>query len=142
MYEIVKALHIISFVCWFAGLFYMPRLFIYHLQILGNSKSNRLFKTMEKKLYFYITTPAMVSTWLCGLYLVKEDTTIVTEGGWMHVKLLAVVILTGFHVSIGVFRKKFRDDVNLKTDTFFRYYNEIPTIILIVCVFLAVLKPF
>jgi putative membrane protein len=141
MYETMKALHIISLVCWFAGLFYMPRLFVYHIQVFGNSKSNRLFKEMERKLYFYITTPAMVATWLFGLYLIKENPAVV-EGGWIHVKLLAVVVLTGFHISLGIFRKRFRDDVNLKTGEFFRYYNEIPTVILIICVFLAVLKPF
>ncbi len=141
MYETVKALHIISFVAWFAGLFYMPRLFIYHLQILGNSKSNRMFKTMERKLYFYITTPAMVLTWLCGLYMIKENTGILSEG-WIHVKILAVVILTGFHMSLDVFRKKFRDDVNFKSAEFFRYYNEIPTVILIIIVFLVILRPF
>lgn len=142
MYETYKALHLISLVCWFAGLFYMPRLFIYHLQILGNAKSNKMFKQMERKLYFYITTPAMIATWIFGILLISENTYLITEGGWLHLKLLIVLGLTGFHLSLDVFRKRFRDDVNFKSDEFFRYYNEIPTVILIVVVFLAVMKPF
>ncbi len=140
----MKAIHIISVICWFAGLFYLPRIFIYHA--MDNEKggaSSEMLKTMERKLYFYITTPAMISTWIFGLVMLfSQSWVIYSSMGWLHMTLMLVVILTIYHFSMGYYLKKFKTDSNKKSHKFFRFYNEMPTILLIVIVLLVVLKPF
>ena len=139
-YLIFKALHIIAFVCWFAGLFYLPRLFVYHTQNHG-TKANNMLSIMEHKLYKYITTPAMILTWLFGLGLLHLNPT-AFSGGWLHVKLTLVVILSAYHGSLGIFYKRFKNGKNAKSERFYRLWNEVPSVILVAVVFLAVLKPF
>lgn len=139
MYETIKALHLIAIICWFAGLFYLPRLFVYHVHC--HKHSNEMLKTMEYKLFNYIMTPSLVATWVFGLwllYLIPEW----FSSGWMHIKLTLVVILTIYHQKCGKLVRVFGEDKNIKTEKFYRYFNEIPTILLISIVFLAVLKPF
>ena len=139
-YDILKALHLIAIVCWFAGLFYLPRLFVYHVAATG--EASEMLKIMERRLYKYIMGPAMVATWLFGLWLVSLEPAWLTSGGWLHAKLLFVVLLSGFHGLCGVYLKKFRDDANQKSEKFYRILNEAPTAALIIIIFLAVLKPF
>tara|TARA_R110000868_G_scaffold218576_1_gene468968 strand:- start:113046 stop:113480 length:435 start_codon:yes stop_codon:yes gene_type:complete len=140
-YNIIKSLHIIAIICWFAGLFYLPRLFVYHTMAEPKSSESTMLKTMERKLYRYIMQPSMVFTWVFGLWLVFLTPEWMQEG-WMHTKLLFVVALTGFHHICGVYVKKFANNSNLKSEKYFRIFNEIPTIILIIVIFLVVLKPF
>ncbi len=139
MYETLKAIHLIAVICWFAGLFYLPRLFVYHA--MAEEKNNEMLKTMERKLYKYIMNPSMVVTWVFGLwmlYLIPEW----MQSGWLHAKLTLVVLLTGYHHVCGKYVKIFAADANKKSHKFYRYFNEIPTVLLIVIVFLVILKPF
>lgn len=142
MYEIIKALHLISIVCWFAGLFYLPRLFVYHVKGSQNSESNEMLKVMEHKLYFYITNPSMICSWVFGSILIHLNPSLIQDNGWLHAKLAFVVGLTIFHVSLYKYLKLFRRDQNAYSEKFYRLINEVPTLLLIVIVFLAVLKPF
>lgn len=139
MYETLKAIHLIAVICWFAGLFYLPRLFVYHA--MAEEKNNEMLKTMERKLYKYIMNPSMVVTWVFGLwmlYLIPEW----MQSGWLHAKLTLVVLLTGYHHVCGKYVKIFAADANKKSHKFYRYFNEIPTVLLIIIVFLVILKPF
>ena len=139
MYETLKAIHLIAVICWFAGLFYLTRLFVYHA--MAEEKNNEMLKTMERKLYKYIMNPSMVVTWVFGLwmlYLIPEW----MQSGWLHAKLTLVVLLTGYHHVCGKYVKIFAADANKKSHKFYRYFNEIPTVLLIVIVFLVILKPF
>lgn len=138
----IKSLHIISLISWMAGLFYLPRLFVYHAQETHlTSETSEKFKIMEYKLLKYITTPAMLATWFFGILL------ILTPGfdwsqGWMHAKLLLVLLMSGFHGACSKWRKDFLNNRNTKTERFFRIANEIPTLLLIIIVILVVVKPF
>lgn len=141
LYPTIHALHIISIVAWFAGLFYLPRLYVYHTE---NSKKNQctpMLEVMERRLYYAIMTPAMVASWGFGLMLVSLNP-IWLEGGWLHAKIMLVVLLTVYHFSLGHYRKKFAAGKNTRSSRFFRLYNELPTLLLIGIVFLVVLKPF
>ncbi len=140
-YDILRALHIIAIVCWFAGLFYLPRLFVYHTAASDNAVKNTL-STMEAKLYKYIMNPSMVAVWLFGLWMVAQVPEWMSGQGWLHVKITLVVILTGFHHVLNHWRKQLAAGTCSKSEKFFRMMNEVPTVILIAAVFLAVLKPF
>ncbi len=136
----VKAFHLISIVCWFAGLLYLPRLFVYHA-MTEDSSSKELFKTMERKLYWNITTPAMISTLVLGFWLLSFNTAGYMLGAWMHAKLAMVTILIVFHHMCGRYMKKFAADNNTRSHKFFRWFNEVPAMILVVIVVLVVVKP-
>lgn len=138
-YLLVKALHIVAVVCWFAGLFYLPRLFVYHVNAAEAAKP--MLQTMERKLYKFIMVPAMVATWGLGLFLLHLMPAWGMEG-WIHAKIALVVLLTGFHHVCGSYVKKFAKNQNKKSEKFFRIFNEIPSILLILIVILAVTKPF
>lgn len=136
----LKALHIIFMIAWFAGLFYLPRLFVYHAGATDNIGNER-FKTMEYKLYYFIMHPAMLGTLVFGLWLwlgYKEA----YHGGWVHAKLALVALLVAYHVYCGVILKGFKKDKNTKSAKFFRIFNEIPTLLLVAIVVLVVVKPF
>lgn len=139
-YEILKALHIISFVSWMAGMLYLPRLFVYHAEAKSGSEMSETFKIMEKKLLRYIMTPAMIATWIFGLWLAVEIGAF--QQGWLHTKLLLVLILSGAHGVLSKHRREFEHDRNTKSARYFRYLNEVPTALMIAIVLLAVLKPF
>lgn len=139
-YEIIKALHIISVVAWFAGLFYLPRLFVYHVN--AEAAARPMLETMEYKLYRYIMNPAMVATWVFGIWMLVLIPEWLTGQGWLHAKIFLVILLTGFHHSLNAYRKKLAAGESTKNDKFFRIINEIPTATLIFVVFLVVLKPF
>ncbi len=139
-YEAVKALHLIALICWFAGLFYLPRIFVY-LAMDEHKPSETTLNVMAFKLYKYIMNPAMMATWVFGITLLYLNP-YWFEGGWLHSKLLCVVLLTIFHIFCGRYVKVFARQQNKRNHKFYRYFNEIPTILLIVIVVLAVLKPF
>ena len=138
MYEILKILHIISFVSWFAGLFYLPRLFVYHVENNTNREMNDVFQKMEYKLLRLIMNPAMILTWLFGLGLVHY----VGFAGWLVLKIILVIILSGFHMYLAKIRKNLEHNYRDYSSKYLRLINEVPTILLILIVILVVLKPF
>ena len=139
-YDIIKILHIIAVISWLAGLLYLPRIFVYHCRVEHNSQSDLLFREMERKLLRFIMNPAMILTFIFGFYLAIE---IGFEGSyWLHLKILLVLILAGFHGFLASCRKKFAYNKNKYSQKFYRIINEIPTIIMIFVVSLVILKPF
>ena len=139
-YLLFKSLHLISVISWMAGLLYLPRIFVYHSEANQESQKS-VFKIMEKKLYNYIMMPAMILSWLFGVGLIHTLGFTVFIELWMKIKILAVVILTYYHFTLGKFLKDFASDNNQKTSRFFRIYNEIPTIVLIIVIFVVIFKP-
>ena len=136
----VKAFHIVAVVAWFAGLFYLPRLFVYHA-LAEDHASRERFKIMERKLYRGIMNPAMVATLILGFWLLYLNPAWM-QMGWMHAKLLLVFLLVGYHHMCLAYLKKFATDANTKSHVFFRWFNEVPVIFLIAIVILVVVKPF
>ncbi len=139
-YLVFKALHIISFTAWMAGLFYLPRLFVYHTKTNVGSEAAELFQTMELKLLRIIMNPAMIITWVLGFLLLKSNPELMSQG-WMHAKLTAVFILSGYHGFLSKTRKRFITQDGIKSEKFYRWINEVPTVLLIVIVLLAIVKP-
>jgi len=140
LYLLFKSLHLIAVISWMAGLLYLPRIFVYHSEV--DDKSQKLiFKTMERKLYNYIMMPAMLLSWFFGILLIHSLGFSVFYELWMNIKIVAVVILTYYHFTLGRYLKDFAIDNNQKTSKFFRIYNEIPTVILIVVIFVVIFKP-
>lgn len=137
----LKALHIVFVVCWFAALFYLPRLFVYHAQS-EDSISRERFKLMERKLYRGIAWPSLVLTVVFGIWMVLLAPEAYLKAGWLHAKLLLVLLLIGYHLVCGHFLKQFRDDRNTRSHVFYRWFNEIPVLILFAAMILAVVKPF
>ncbi|MDA7816996.1 protoporphyrinogen oxidase HemJ [Sulfurimonas sp.] len=140
MYNWIIWFHIISLVSWFAALFYMPRLFVYHAENIENEGFVEVVKTMEMKIYKYIGLPAMWATVLSGAYLAFEIG--FSGNGWLHAKILLVVILMAYFFSLGRYRVQFLNSTCKKDGKFFRMYNEVPTILLLVIVGLVIFKPF
>ena len=140
LYLLFKSLHLIAVISWMAGLLYLPRIFVYHSEADHDSQK-KVFKTMERKLYNYIMMPAMLLSWLFGLLLIHNIGFDVFKELWMQIKTLAVVILTIYHFTLGKYLSDFAIDNNEKSSKFFRFYNEIPTIILVVVIFLVIFKP-
>ena len=139
-YLLFKSLHLIAVISWMAGLLYLPRIFVYHAEANHDSQKT-VFKTMERKLYNYIMMPAMLLSWIFGFLLIHSLGFGVFAELWMQIKTVSVVILTYYHFLLGKYLGDFAVDSNNKTSKFFRIINEIPTIILIVVVFLVVFKP-
>ena len=140
-YLIYKSLHLISVISWMAGLLYLPRIFVYHAENSQTDLISEVFKTMERKLYFFIMYPAMLLSWFFALIMIHKNSSLLTFG-WMHMKILLVIFLTIYHLYLGSCLKNFKNNNNSKSSKFFRATNEIPTILLILIVFLAILKPF
>mgnify|MGYP001222250898 CR=1 FL=1 len=139
-YLLFKSLHLIAIISWMAGLLYLPRIFVYHSE--SNEESQKkVFKIMEKKLYNYIMMPAMLASWLFGVLLIHTLGFSVFAELWMQIKVISVVILTFYHFSLGKYLNDFSINNNQKTSKFFRIYNEIPTLILIIVIFVVVFKP-
>ena len=140
LYLLFKSLHLISVISWMAGLLYLPRIFVYHSGANHESQKN-IFKIMERKLYNYIMMPAMILSYLFGLLLIQSLGFSVFFELWMQIKVISVIILTYYHFLLGSYLGKFAENNNRKTPKFYRIINEIPTIILIVVVFVVVFKP-
>ena len=137
----IKAFHIIFMVSWFAGLFYMPRLFVYHA-MCDDKESNERFKVMERKLFNGIMTPTSILTVVFGIWLVALQPDYYFSQGWFHAKLLLVALIAVFHVLCGHYMKQFRRDANTKSHVFFRVFNEIAILLLAGIVILVVVRPF
>ena len=140
-YLLFKSLHLIAVISWMAGLLYLPRIFVYHVENLINKNTSSVFKTMEKKLYFYIMTPAMILTWVFGLILISSLGFEALSTTWIKVKLLLVILLTLYHFYLSKLLSDFNLDQNTKSSKFFRIINEVPTVLLIFIVFIVIFKP-
>ena len=137
IYKILKTLHIIFFTTWMAGLFYLPRLFVYHCQVKIKTDEYQRFVTMERKLLKYIMNPSFIITWGIGIILVIN----IEPALWINIKIICIVLMSSFHMYCAKIRVQFEKNNNKKNEKFFRYINEVPTILFIVIVFLAVFKP-
>jgi len=140
-YLLFKSLHLIAVISWMAGLLYLPRIFVYHVENIKNQNSTNIFKTMERKLYFYIMIPAMFLSWFFGLILISIIGFDALSTTWIQLKLIFVVLLTFYHFYLGYFLSKLKSNQNTKTSKFFRIINEVPTILLILIVFIVIFKP-
>jgi len=142
MYEWIKALHVIAVISWMAGLLYLPRLFIYHCDAATGGDKSETFKVMEHKLLKFIMRPAMIVTWLAGLYLLWEGSWLQSGDIWIYIKLVCVLIMTGSHEMLAKHQRNFAADLNEKPAKFFRITNEVPTVLMIVIVIMVIVKPF
>ena len=140
-YLLFKSLHLISVISWMAGLLYLPRIFVYHAQNNDEIKTSEIFKVMERKLYFYIMTPAMFLSWLFGLLLIHSVGLEQLSQTWMVLKIVFVLLLTLYHFYLGKILNQFNINQNKRSHKFYRYINEIPTILLILIVFVVIFKP-
>ena len=140
LYLLFKSLHLIAVISWMAGLLYLPRIFVYHSDAYHESQKE-IFKTMERKLYNYIMRPAMLLSWIFGVLLIHSIGFSAFTELWMQIKSVAVIILTYYHFTLRKYLNDFALENNTKTTKFFRIYNEIPTIILIVVIFVVIFKP-
>ncbi len=141
LYLWLKALHIVAIVCWFAGLFYLPRLFVYHA-MSEDAISRERFQVMERKLYRGIMIPSMVATLAFGIGMIALNPALFSSGGWLHAKLALVVLLIGYHHMCGAQLKRFARDENTRSHVFYRWFNEFPVLLLLAIVILVVIKPF
>ena len=141
IYLTFKALHLIAVISWMAGLLYLPRIFVYHTENQEEKQINKVFKIMEFKLYNYIMMPAMILSWIFGLILIGSIGFEQLHSTWLIIKLILVVVLTIYHFFLGNCLNKFKNDENKYSSRFFRIFNEIPTILLILIVFIVVFKP-
>ena len=139
-YLLFKSLHLIAVISWMAGLLYLPRIFVYHSEN-NNEIITNVFKTMERKLFYYIMTPAMGLSWFFGLVLIHEIGFEQLANLWLQLKLILVIILTVYHFFLGLLLNQFKLNQNIKTSRFYRYINEIPTLLLILIVFIVIFKP-
>lgn len=141
MYEWIKALHVIAVIAWMAGMLYLPRLFVYHCEAEVGSKQSETFKVMERRLLKAIINPAMIVTWLAGLYLAWSGRWLFTSW-WIYGKLFLVLVLSGVHGLFVRWVKDFAADRNRHQQKFYRLINEVPTVLMIGIVILVVVKPF
>jgi protoporphyrinogen IX oxidase len=140
VYEWVKALHIVSVISWMAGMLYLPRLMVYHADTTAGSKQSETFKVMERRLLTAIMTPAMVASWVFGIWLM-----VLIDGwrdGWFHAKIILVVLMSAFHMFAAVWVKEFGRDERKRRARFFRFVNEVPAVLMVLIVILVVVKPF
>ena len=140
-YLLFKSIHLIAVISWMAGLLYLPRIFVYHAENMKDEKVSNIFKTMERKLMMYIMNPAMILSWVFGISLILSHGAAIHTALWVQLKLLLVIILTIYHFVLGVYLKKFAKNENVKTAKFFRIINEIPTVLLILIIFIIIYKP-
>ena len=141
LYLLFKSLHLISVISWMAGLLYLPRIFVYHAENSSEKKTSEIFKTMERKLFFYIMTPAMILSWIFGFILIYSIGFQQIGQTWMILKIIFVTILTFYHFYLGKILVRFKIDQNEYSHKFYRLINEIPTLLLILIVFVVVFKP-
>ena len=137
-----KSLHLLAVFAWMAGLFYLPRLFVYHCQVPIGSPQAELFKTMERRLLRGIMNPAMIAAWGFGILLVLTPGVVDWGAGWWYGKLLGLLTMTWFHQRLGLARKTFLADLRLQSERYWRIMNEVPTLALILIVIMVIVKPF
>jgi putative membrane protein len=140
MYQWLLAFHIIAVISWMAGMLYLPRLFVYHCEADAGSRQSETFKVMERRLLRFIINPAMIVTWALGLWLTWQGGWFTAH--WLHAKLALVILMSGLHGMASRYVKDFAADRNRKSQKFFRIFNELPTLLMIAIVILAVVKPF
>ena len=140
-YLLFKSLHLIAVISWMAGLLYLPRIFVYHAEKNSEKNTSETFKIMERRLMYYIMTPAMILSWFFGIFLILINEISITLNLWVQTKLFLVVLLTIYHLFLGYYLRKFALDQNKKSAKFFRIINEIPTILLILIIFVIIYKP-
>lgn len=140
-YLYIKAFHIISVIAWMAGMLYLPRLYVYHAGAEKGSEKSETFKIMERRLLRFIMNPAMIATWLFAILMIVAAPDLMKQG-WFHGKFALVFAMSGIHGVFSKWRKKFERDENTKTAKFYKIWNEVPTVIMIIIVLLAVTKPF
>ena len=140
-YLLFKSLHLIAVISWMAGLLYLPRIFVYHVENYQKKETTEIFETMERKLYFYIMRPAMLISWLFGILLIYQIGFESFSQLWLQLKIFFVIILTVYHEYLGKCLTSLRDGSNSKSSRFFRIINEIPTLLLILIVFIVIFKP-
>jgi putative membrane protein len=140
-YLLFKALHLIVVISWMAGLLYLPRIFVYHTENQNKNETTDIFKTMERKLFYYIMFPAMALSWLFGLILISIIGFSSLSFLWMQIKILLVTILTFYHFYLGICLNDLKNNIFKRSSKFFRIINEIPTILLIITVFIVIFKP-
>ena len=136
----LKAIHVIAMVAWMAGMLYLPRLFVYHAEVGAGTPQAETFKVMERRLLRVIMNPAMIVVWITGLWLAYEGGFF--RNGWLHAKILLVLVLSGVHGMLAGSMKRFARDANTRSPRFFRILNEVPTVLLVGIVILVVVKPF
>lgn len=139
-YNWLRALHVIAVISWMAGLLYLPRLFVYHVSAIKGGELSETLKIMERRLLKFIMAPASIATWLFGGLMLYANPALFQEP-WIHVKLLCVVLLTGVHHMMIAYAKKFARDANTKGEKFYRIFNEVPTILMIVIVIMVLVRP-
>ena len=140
-YLLFKSLHLIAVISWMAGLLYLPRIFVYHVENNEKKQATDIFEIMEKKLYFYIMRPAMIITWLFGIILIYINGVEILFQAWMQIKIILVVLLSIFHEYLGRCLYSLKNNTNTRSTKYFRIINELPTIILILVVFIVIFKP-
>jgi protoporphyrinogen IX oxidase len=140
LYLWIKALHVVAVIAWMAGMLYLPRLFVYHAVETPGSATSETFKVMERRLLKAIMTPAMIVAWLAGIFLIWKGGWIAS--GWLHVKLLAVIALSGAHGYLASCVRAFAEDRNARPQRFYRILNEVPTLLMLAIVILVIVKPF
>ena len=141
IYLLLKSLHIIAIIAWMAGLLYLPRIYVYHCQTTFGSEAHEKFVQMEYRLLKYIMNPAMIISWILGIGLIHSLGHEVAMQFWLQLKLFLVLLMSGFHGYLGASRKKFESNTNTKSEKFYRIINEVPTVLMIIIVFLVVFKP-
>ncbi|CAO3355937.1 protoporphyrinogen oxidase HemJ [Azospirillum palustre] len=141
LYDWIKALHVISIIAWMAGLLYLPRLFVYHCQVQAGSEASETFKVMERRLLRAIMNPAMIAAYVFGIAMIALTPEWMKQG-WLHAKLLFVLLLTASHMMMARWRRDFAEDRNTRPQRFFRIANEVPTLLMIGIVIFVIVKPF
>jgi putative membrane protein len=140
-YLLLKSLHLIAVVSWMAGLLYLPRIFVYHVENKEKKEATNIFEVMEKKLFYYIMLPAMILTWVFGLALIYLNGLEIFSQLWMQIKIVLVILLSAYNDYLGRCLVSLKNNSNTRSSKFFRIINEVPTIMLILIVFLAIFKP-
>lgn len=140
-YSWLKALHVISIIAWMAGLLYLPRLFVYHSDVVHGSGMDKTFQVMERRLLRFIMNPAMIAAWVFGGLMIAANPALF-DSGWLHVKLTCVILLSVLHMVFAKWRKNFATGRNNRAAKFYKIWNEAPTLLMVIIVVMAIVKPF
>ena len=140
-YLLFKSLHLIALISWMAGLLYLPRIFVYHVENKEKKEATDIFEVMEKKLFYYIMRPAMIFTWIFGIILIYLNGLEIFSQLWMQLKIVLVILLSAYNDFLRKCLVSLKDNSNTRSSKFFRIINEVPTIMLILIVFLVIFKP-